>query len=59
MGGEEDPMTHIEYQADIAAALLPHLVRLERFAACGHTVVPDASEPALAMIRKFILGSQL
>ena len=39
MGGEEDPMTPIECQADIAAALTPHLVRFERFAACGHTVV--------------------
>ena len=43
MGGEEDPMTPIECQADIAAALLPHLVRLERFAACGHTVVPGCT----------------
>src|SRR5262249_30186243 len=30
MGGEEDPMTPIECQADIAAALPPHLVRFER-----------------------------
>lgn len=58
MGGEEDPMTPIECQADIAAALPPHLVCFERFAACGHAVVPDAPEPALALIRKFIIGSE-
>src|SRR5262245_56117440 len=39
MGGEEDPMTPIECQADIASALPPHLVRFERFAGCGHAVV--------------------
>jgi pimeloyl-ACP methyl ester carboxylesterase len=54
MGGEQDPMTPIECQVDIAAALPPHLVRFERFAACGHGVVPDAAEPALALIREFI-----
>jgi len=58
MGGEEDPMTPIECQADIAAALPRHLVRFERFAACGHAVVPDAPDAALAMIRAFITGSQ-
>jgi pimeloyl-ACP methyl ester carboxylesterase len=56
MGGEEDPMTPIECQADIAAALPPHLVRFEHFPGCGHAVVPDAPEPALAMIRDFIMG---
>ena len=54
MGGEDDPMTPIECQADIAAALPPHLVRLERFPACGHAVVPDAPGPALALIRDFV-----
>ena len=58
MGGEEDPMTPIECQADIAAALPPHLVRFERFPGCGHAVVPDAPDAALAMIREFIVGSQ-
>jgi pimeloyl-ACP methyl ester carboxylesterase len=32
----------IECQADIAAALPTHLVRFERFADCGHAVIPDA-----------------
>ena len=47
IGGEDDPMTPIECQADIAAALPSHLVRFERFAGCGHAVVPDAPEAAL------------
>jgi pimeloyl-ACP methyl ester carboxylesterase len=56
MGGEEDPMTPIECQADIAQALPRHLVRFEPFAGCGHAVVPDAPERALALIRQFIVG---
>ena len=54
MGGEDDPMLPIESQADIAAALPAHLVRFERFAGCGHGVVPDARERGLALIREFI-----
>jgi len=54
MGGEDDPMHPIESQADIAAALPPHLVQFERFANCGHGVVPDAPERAMALIRGFI-----
>jgi pimeloyl-ACP methyl ester carboxylesterase len=54
MGGEDDPMHPIESQADIAAALPAHLVRFERFADCGHAVIPDAPEPAMAVIRDFI-----
>ena len=55
MGGEDDPMLPIESQADIAAALPPHLVQFERFANCGHAVVPDAPEQAMALLREFIL----
>jgi pimeloyl-ACP methyl ester carboxylesterase len=55
MGGEDDPMHPIESQADIAAALPAHLVRFERFANCGHAVVPDAPERAMALLREFIL----
>lgn len=54
LGGEDDPMTPIESQADIAAALPKHLVRFERFAGCGHGVVPDSRERGLALIRDFI-----
>ena len=55
MGGEDDPMHPIESQADIAAALPAHLVQFERFTNCGHAVVPDAPEQAMATIRDFIL----
>jgi pimeloyl-ACP methyl ester carboxylesterase len=51
-------MHPIESQADIVAALPPHLVRFERFADCGHGVVPDAPERALAMLRDFIISSK-
>jgi pimeloyl-ACP methyl ester carboxylesterase len=54
LGGEEDPMTPIECQADIAAAIPAHLVRFERFPGCGHAILPDAPELAMAMIRNFI-----
>jgi pimeloyl-ACP methyl ester carboxylesterase len=54
LGGEDDPMTPIECQVDIAAALPAHLVRFERFPGCGHAVLPDAPERGLAVIRDFI-----
>jgi proline iminopeptidase len=54
LGGEDDPMLPIECQADIAAALPAHLVQFERFANCGHAVVTDAPERAMAVIREFI-----
>ena len=54
LGGEDDPMTPIECQADIAVALPVHLVRSERFSGCGHAVLPDAPARALAIIRDFI-----
>ena len=58
LGGEDDPMHPIESQADIAAALPAHLVQFERFANCGHAVVPDAPERAMAVIRDFIARSK-
>jgi proline iminopeptidase len=54
LGGEDDPIHPIESQADIAAALLPHLVRFERFADCRHACIQDAPEQTLAAIRGFI-----
>ena len=54
LGGEEDPMTPIECQEDLAAALPAHLVRFERFTACGHTVLVDAPARAMSAIRDFI-----
>ena len=54
LGGEDDPIHPIESQADIAAALPPHLVRFERFADCRHACIQDAPEQTLAAIRSFI-----
>jgi proline iminopeptidase len=54
LGGEEDPMTPIECQAEIAAALPANIVRFERFQGCGHAVLPDAPERAMTVIRDFI-----
>jgi proline iminopeptidase len=54
LGGEEDPMIPIICQEDIAAALPAHLVRFERFPGCGHGVVHDAPERAMAVRRDFI-----
>jgi proline iminopeptidase len=56
LGGEDDPIHPIESQADIAAALPPHLVRFERFADCRHACVQDAPEHTLAAIRRFIMS---
>jgi proline iminopeptidase len=54
LGGEEDPMIPVACQEEIVAALPAHLVRFERFPGCGHGVVPDAPERAMAVIREFI-----
>jgi pimeloyl-ACP methyl ester carboxylesterase len=55
LGGQEDPMTPIECQADIVAALPANLVRFEQFPDCGHAVLPDAYERAMTVIRDFIV----
>jgi proline iminopeptidase len=54
LGGEDDPMSPIECQEDIAGALPAHLVRFVRFPGCGHGVVADAPERAMAVIREFV-----
>jgi proline iminopeptidase len=56
LGGEDDPITPIEDQEDIAGALPPGLARLERFAGCGHGVYRDAPERALSVLRDFLTG---
>jgi proline iminopeptidase len=58
LGGEDDPIHPIESQADIVAALPPHLVQFERFKDCRHAVIPDAPERAFAVIRNFIIGTK-
>lgn len=55
LGGEDDPIHPIESQADLAAALSPHLVQFERFADCRHACIQDAPGQTLAAIRGFIL----
>ncbi len=54
IGGEDDPMTPIDSQVDIANVLPQHLTRFERFANCGHGIVADAPEAYLKMIREFV-----
>jgi len=54
LGGEDDPITPIGDQEDIAAALPAGLAQLERFAGCGHGVYRDAPGRALALIRSFL-----
>jgi len=56
MGGALDPMLPVECQRDIAAAIPAHLVRYEEFANCGHGVVRDAPDDAMALLREFIAG---
>ena len=56
MGGALDPMLPVECQRDIAAAIPAHLVRYEEFANCGHGVVHDAPDDAMALLREFIAG---
>jgi proline iminopeptidase len=54
-GGEDDPMTPIQDQEDIVAALPPHLVQFHRVANAGHG--PYRDDPgALDVIRKFIVA---
>ena len=54
LGGKLDPMTPIECQRDIAAAINPRLLQYQEFDGCGHAVVPDARGEAMALIRRFI-----
>jgi pimeloyl-ACP methyl ester carboxylesterase len=54
LGGEDDPVTPIEDQMDIAAAMRSDLVRFERFAGAGHGVLLDQPERALAVLREFV-----
>jgi pimeloyl-ACP methyl ester carboxylesterase len=44
VAGEDDPITPVADMEDIAAALPPELVRLERFANAGHGVYRDLPE---------------
>jgi proline-specific peptidase len=55
LAGEEDPMTPIEAHVDIASAIPPQWVRLERVANAGHGAFRD--DPAVYdVIRQFIVA---
>jgi len=54
LGGKDDPMIPIECQKEIAADLPAHLMRFERFANCGHSIIADAAQRAFTVIREFI-----
>jgi proline iminopeptidase len=57
LGGEDDPVTPIEDQEEIVAAIGP-TARLERFPGCGHGLVRDDPERTLAAIRAFLLETE-
>ena len=54
MAGEEDPITPPEFSDAIVERLDPTLVTYARFKGCGHGVVGDETEDALAQLRSFI-----
>jgi pimeloyl-ACP methyl ester carboxylesterase len=56
IGGEDDPMTPIEAQEDIAAAVPQQYVSFARFPNCGHGISVDAPEEYIAMIRGFVVA---
>jgi proline iminopeptidase len=55
IGGEDDPITPIESQEDIARAIPQHLVRFERVPNAGHGAFRDDPR-VLDVIRDFILA---
>ena len=55
IGGEEDPVTPIDDQRDIVAALPAGLVEFHAFPGAGHGVWRDRPAEALALLRRFIL----
>jgi proline iminopeptidase len=54
VAGEDDPITPIADMEDIAAAIRPDLVRLERFAGAGHGVYRDRPDAFFSILRDFI-----
>lgn len=56
LSGDRDPMSPPQFSETIAKCLPPHLVRLERFANCGHGVFADDPERAFRVLREFILS---
>jgi pimeloyl-ACP methyl ester carboxylesterase len=58
IGGEEDPVTPIEDQRDIAGALPAQWVEFHAFPGAGHGVDNDHEADFMALIRRFVQGSQ-
>jgi proline iminopeptidase len=54
VAGEDDPIAPVADMEDIAAALRPDLVRLERFANAGHGVYRDRPGAFFCVLRDFI-----
>jgi pimeloyl-ACP methyl ester carboxylesterase len=54
LGGEEDPVTPIEDQRDIARALPAGCVEFHAVSGAGHGIWRDRPEPAMALLRRFI-----
>lgn len=57
IGGEDDPVTPIDDQRDIAAALPPQRVEFHAFTGAGHGVDHDRESEFMALIRRFMSGS--
>jgi proline iminopeptidase len=57
LGGEDDPVTPIEDQRDIAAALPPQWVEFHAFPRAGHGVWREWPEETFALLRRFITTS--
>jgi proline iminopeptidase len=56
MAGEEDPIAPITFSETLVECLPRDLVRFERFAGCGHGVIPDDPGRVFHLIREFILA---
>lgn len=54
MGGEDDPVTPIDDQRDIAAAMPAQWVEFHAVSRAGHGIWRDQPEQALALLRRFI-----
>lgn len=57
IGGEDDPVTPIDDQRDIAAALPAHCVEFHAFAGAGHGVDHDREAEFMALVRRFIAAA--
>src|ERR1700722_13262365 len=54
VAGEDDPITPMADMEEIAEAMSPHLVRLERFTNAGHGVYRDRPDAFFSVLRDFI-----